>query len=545
MKDKTEKQYIQELEASEANRKRAEKALRESESLCNTLFENMDGAMLIFDDDSTILRVNAEAEKLSGYSREELEGKKSWTDFAMGEVLEKMREYQRLRIVDPDVVPKNYETNLINREGVTKNIALTVALIPGTKKIVASLLDMTERRRLETQLQQAQKMDAIGTLAGGITHDFNNILGAVIGYTELALIETEEGTKIREYLEEAVRAESRAKDLVHHILTFSRQAPAEQKPVLIASIVTEALKLMKASLPATIGIRTHIEKESGTVKADPTQIHQVVMNLCANAAQAMSEDGGTLEVSLTPLEVEPLFADQHPGMHPGSYVRFTVSDTGYGMTADVMERIFDPYFTTKEKGEGTGLGLSVAHGIVGKHDGVITVESEPGRGTTFRIYLPRLNREAKNHEIKRALPTGCERILFVDDEPSLTDIGKQILEHLGYQVTARTSSLEALDLFRSYPDQFDIVITDMTMPVITGDKLASHLLLIRPDIPIILCTGFSNRITQDRVDQLGIRSLVMKPFTAYTLALAVREMLDHEALLVKSLDSNDTIPLAF
>ncbi|TFG93215.1 MAG: PAS domain S-box protein, partial [Syntrophobacterales bacterium] len=462
MNNKTEKQYIQELEASEANRKRAEEALRESESLCNAIFENMDGAMLIFDDDTTILKVNAEAEKVSGYSKEELEGKKSWTDFVRGEALEKMREFKKLRIVNPAVVPKNYEFKPANREGITKDIALTVAAIPGTKKFVAALLDRTERRRLETQLQQAQKMEAIGTLAGGITHDFNNILGAIIGYTELALIETEKGTKIREYLEEAVRAENRAKDLVHQILTFSRQAAIEKKPVLIASVITEALKLMKASLPATIDIKTHIEKEIGTVKADFTQIHQVVMNLCSNAAQAMSEDGGTLEVSLTPLEVDSLFADQYPGMHPGSYVRFTVSDTGCGMTADVMERIFDPYFTTKEKGEGTGLGLSMAHGIVGRYDGVITVESEPERGTTFHVYLPRISQEAEKREIKRALATGCERILFVDDEPSLTDIGKQILEHLGYQVTARTSSTEALELFRSQPDQFDIVITDMT-----------------------------------------------------------------------------------
>jgi two-component system cell cycle sensor histidine kinase/response regulator CckA len=449
MKYKTEKLYIQKLEASEAKRKRAEEALRESESLCNTIFENMGGAMLIFDDDTTILRANAEAAKISGYSKEELEGKKSWMEFTRKEVLEKMKESNGVRILEPDLIPQDYKTKLVNREGATKDISLTVAAIPGTKKLAASLLDRTERSRLEAQLQQAHKMEAIGTLAGGITHDFNNILGAVIGYTELALIEIEKGTKIREYLEEALRAEIRAKDLIHQILTFSRQAAAKQKPVPIVSTITEALKLMKASLPTTIDIKTHIEKGSGTVKADSTQIHQVVINLCANAAHAMREDGGTLEVSLIPLEIEPLFADQHPGMHPGSYVRFTVKDTGCGMTTDVMDRIFDPYFTTKEKSEGTGLGLSVVHGIVGRHNGIITVESEPGRGTVFHIYLPRLHQEAEESEKQRTLSTGCERILFVDDEPSLTDIGKRILEHLGYQVTAMTSSTDALDLFRS------------------------------------------------------------------------------------------------
>ncbi len=545
MKYKTEKQYIQELEASEAKRKRAEEAMRESESLCNTIFENMGGAMLIFDDDTTILRANAEASEISGYSREELEGKKSWMEFVRKEILVRMKGSNELRILDPNQILKDCDIKISNREGATKDIALTVAAIPGTKKLVASLLDRTERSRLETQLQQAHKMEAIGTLAGGITHDFNNILGAVIGYTELALIETEKGTQIREYLEEALRAEIRAKDLIHQILTFSRLAAAKQKPVPIVSVIMEALTLMKASLPATIDIKTHIEKDSGTVKADSTQIHQVVMNLYANAAHAMREDGGTLEVSLIPLEIDPLFSDQHPGMHPGSYVRFTVRDTGCGMTTDVMDRIFDPYFTTKEKSEGTGLGLSVVHGIVGRHDGIITVESEPGKGTTFHIYLPRLHQKAELPEKQRSLSTGCERILFVDDEPSLTDIGKQILEHLGYRVTAMISSTEALELFRSRPDQFDIVITDMTMPVMTGDKLTRELLRIRPGIPVILCTGFSQHITQDRGDQLGIRSLVMKPFTAHSLALIVRQTLDRNALLVKSLDSNDTIPLAF
>ncbi|MDD5722994.1 MAG: ATP-binding protein [Syntrophales bacterium] len=535
MENKTKEQCIQELETSEANRKRAEDALRESEALCNTIFENMGGAMLIFDEDTIILRVNAGAVKLLGYSKEELEGKKSWKDFVKGKTPEKFT----------NVAHKNCELTLITGEGATKDITPTVTVIPGTKKWLASLLDRAERHRLETRLQQAQKMEAIGTLAGGITHDFNNILGAIIGYTELALIEADEGTKIKKYLEEAIRAELRAKDLIHQILTFSRQAAVEQKPVSIVPVITEALILMKASLPSTIEIKTHIEREVGTVKMDSTQIHQVVMNLCTNAAHAMGENGGTLEISLVPLEIDPLFANQHTGMHPGSYVRFTVSDTGCGMTADVMERIFDPYFTTKEKSEGTGLGLSVVHGIVARHDGAITVESEPGRGTAFHIYLPRFNHKVEKMEAKRVLPTGCEHILFVDDEPSLVDIGKQLLEHLGYRVTTMTSGTGALELFRSHPDRFDIVITDMTMPVITGDKLTSELLLIRPEIPIILCTGFSQRITQDRADQLGIKSLVMKPFTAHTLAVAVRQALDRNALLAKSLDPNDTIPLAF
>jgi len=385
-----------------------------------------------------------------------------------------------------------------------------------------------ERKKLEVRLRQAQKMEAIGTLAGGIAHDFNNILASIMGYTEMSLEEASRGSLLHSNLREVLVGVNRAKDLVQQILTFSRETEQELRPVQLKLVVKEALKLLRASLPTTIEIRQDLQSDSALL-ADPTQAHQVLMNLCVNAGHAMEKKGGVLEVNLVDVDLDADFAARNPDIVPGPHLELTVADTGHGMDASTVARIFDPYFTTKEKGEGTGMGLSVVHGIVKAHGGAMTVYSEPGKGSAFHIYLPVIEKEAKPEaHVEERPPTGTERILFVDDEPPLVHLGKQILEGLGYHVVTHTGSLEALEVFSRQPDQFDLVITDMTMPTMTGDKLAGEMMKIRPDIPIILCTGFSARISEDKAKTLGIRGFLLKPFLKSDMATTIRKVLDQQ-----------------
>jgi len=383
-----------------------------------------------------------------------------------------------------------------------------------------------ESLRIQAQLQQAQKMEAIGTLAGGIAHDFNNILSAVIGYTEIVLADTDEGSQQHKNLKEVLKAGNRARDLVNQILMFSRQTEKELKPVQINQIVIETLKLLRASLPTTIRIEPALRSNSA-VLADPTQIHQVMMNLCTNAAHAMREKGGQLKIELSDVELQGNFLEQYPYLAAGTYIKLRVRDTGHGMEKKITDRIFDPFFTTKERGEGTGMGLAVVLGIVKSHGGTITVESSLDQGSSFDVYLPVIKREVDTEtRPKIAMPTGNEKILFVDDEKSLVDLGYQILKRLGYDITTRTSSIEALELFIAQPAKFDLVITDMTMPNMTGDELAGRLMTIRSDIPVILCTGYSERISKEKAHAIGIREFVLKPIIMSDLAVTVRKVLD-------------------
>jgi len=369
-------------------------------------------------------------------------------------------------------------------------------------------------------------MEAIGTLAGGIAHDFNNILSAIFGYSEIALFSIPDKNRARDNIDQVLKAGYRARDLVKQILVFSRQGDLEQKPIQIQYVVKEALKLLRASLPSTIEIQQNISTKPGSIMADLTKIHQVLMNLCTNALHAMQEDGGILEVGVQDVRLG-VSESKKLGLTPGGYVVLSVKDTGCGMDRDTRERIFDPYFTTKEKDVGIGMGLAVVHGIVKEHGGAIAVDSEPGKGSLFHIYFPKIVDDAKREEkAVSPMPEGTERILLVDDEKQIINLGRILLQKLGYQVTTKTCPLEVLDEFKTHPDDYDLVITDFTMPKMTGDRLAEELMAIRPDIPIILCTGFSERITEETAMDIGIKGFVMKPIVIREFAEIIRNVLD-------------------
>ncbi len=398
-------------------------------------------------------------------------------------------------------------------------------------RFVGVLRDTTHENNLDKLLRQAQKMEAVGTLAGGIAHDFNNLLGAIMGFTELSIFDLEESSPIRPNLERVIEAARRAKDLVRQILTFSRQRDQEKQPTQVSLIVKEALKLLRSSLPSTIVLRQNI-RTSSLILADPTQIHQILMNLCSNASHAMQETGGALEVSLENVDLPhtPDVMSRHPGLEPGPYLRLSVSDTGHGVDPAILHRIFDPYFTTKKIGEGTGLGLAVVDGIVKDCGGMVNVFSESGKGTVFHVWLPRLEStrdKAERVKTPDPLPGGSETILLVDDEKALAEAGQQILARLGYQVVVRLCPAEALAAFLAEPDKVDLVITDHTMPKMTGIELAREILAVRPEMPIILCTGFSATLgmTPDKARAVGIREMIMKPIIMRDLAETVRRVL--------------------
>jgi PAS domain S-box-containing protein len=387
-----------------------------------------------------------------------------------------------------------------------------------------------EKELLESRLSQAQKMEAMGTLAGGIAHDFNNILTSVMSYTELALLKLKE-EKIIHYLEQVLKGCDRAASLVQQILTFSRHADPEKKNINIKIIVKEALKLLRSSLPVTIEIRQRFDCRPCQVLSDPTEIHQIIMNLCTNSAHAMRDKGGVLEVEISSMNIGAEQGMPFPDLDPGPYAQIVVRDEGHGIDPAIADKIFDPFFTTKGPGEGTGMGLSVVYGIVKKNGGAIRVESESGRGTTFRICFPLItDSEDSFTGAKISSPKGTGHILFVDDEAPICQASEETLSALGYTVDVFTDSEEALRAFVHRSGQYDLVITDMTMPKMTGIILAGEILKIRPDVPVIICTGYSESVSEKQLQQVGIKRLLMKPLKRCNLAMAVREVLNNNGM---------------
>jgi signal transduction histidine kinase/CheY-like chemotaxis protein len=389
----------------------------------------------------------------------------------------------------------------------------------------------TERtqKNLEAQMTQAQKMEALGTLAGGIAHDFNNILGAMLGFAELAFWELPEDSKGRPYLENLLKAGDRARNLVKQILSFSRREKVDRQPLALTPIVKETLKFLRASLPSTIEIRTHLNPGKAMVVADPTQINQILLNLATNAVHAMEEKGGVLEIGLRGVKLSPEEISPYEGMHPGPYLEMSVGDTGGGMEPAVLERIYEPFFTSKGPGKGTGMGLAVVYGLVKSLGGTIQATSQPGWGTTFQVLFPLApdaSAEAEP-EVSLSQPAfpGSACILFLDDDEDFFLAGRQMLTGLGYEVVALKNSFQALKEFRTQPQRFDLIISDQTMPGLTGLDLAGACKRLRPDVPIILCTGFSEMVTPEKIRSAGIREVVAKPFDLQQISSAIQKTL--------------------
>ncbi len=506
---------ITERREAEAERLRLEKAI-----------EQIAEGVMISDANFIVQYVNPAFEKITGYGRSEIIGQAA--------SIIKSDKY------DGALYRKIYDTlkggeawsgrvQAMKKAGTVYEVEALTSPVRDESGTITNYIsvsrDITREVRLESELQQAHKMEAIGTLAGGIAHDFNNLLAPIIGYAEMTLLNTPDLGPVRHGLEQILNAGIRAGDLVKQILAFSRFTPRQEMiPVEIDAVAIEALKLLRSSLPTTIEIRQNIE--NGAAIANATQIHQVMLNLCTNAAHAM--DGrGVLEVSLSRVDLsESDLADQSiVDLEPGPHLKLCVSDTGSGMDAATLERIFDPYFTTREVGKGSGLGLAIVHGVIKRHGGAVTVRSELGKGTTFSVFIPATEAGAGPPvEAGVELPRGTERILLIDDERIVVEMETAILEQLGYKVTPRTDSMLALEIFRSRPCAFDLVMTDYTMPKLTGLDLFKEIHQTRPDIPIILCTGFSEKITPEGLTDLGVE-LVMKPFSMKQIAESIHKVL--------------------
>jgi PAS domain S-box-containing protein len=523
--------------ASALENKKNRQALQESEERLRTVYETFpDSVTIIQVEDGRCVDVNSAFTRLTGWTAEDVLGKTA----ADLDIWHNPEEREKLTAgIARNGKVENLEAKFRLKDGRVITALMSSVLIqlnnkPHILTITRDISDLKaaqkEREQLKTQLIQAQKMEAIGTLAGGIAHDFNNILGAIIGYAEMALYDTKKDSMEHYNIDQVLRAGHRAKDLVKQILAFSRKSEQDKNIILLTPIVEEALKLLRASLPTTIEIRHRIEPSLDAIFADPTQMHQVMMNLCTNSAHAMGDKSGILNVELHNVDLDLKKAAQYPELNPGPYVKLSISDTGHGMDSATIDRIFDPYFTTKEQDKGTGMGLAVVHGIIKGHGGGIRVQSTPGKGTCFDILFPVMGRqmESETEELK-ALPKGNEHILFIDDEETLIDLGKSMLKKLGYRVETRNRPDEALEAFGAAPDKFDLVISDMTMPGMTGDSLASELMKIRSDIPVIICTGYSERIDEQRAKDLGVKGLMMKPFTIRGLSKTVRDALDQKS----------------
>jgi PAS domain S-box-containing protein len=509
-----------------SERKISEEALNRSREQYREVVENANDAIIILQDGLIVFH-NQRAETLTGYTGEEL-ARTPFIEFVNPDDRKTLLERYAQKL-NGEKFGAAYAFGIMHKQGHELWVEVNTAVVSWKKKpaIQCFIRDVTLQKKLESQLRQAHKLESIGTLAGGIAHDFNNIIGIILGNTELAMYDVPDWSPARKNLETVCNACFRARDVVRQILSFSRQTEQEKRPVLLSTIIKESLKLLRSSIPASIDIQVNFPDLPHTILADPVQIHQVIINLCTNAVHAMKEKGGVIEVNLTEIALDKISAQQHSGLSPGQYLELSVRDSGQGIDPKILSRIFDPYFTTKKIGEGSGMGLAVVHGIVKNHGGVISVSSQPEKGSAFKILFPKVEADhASEKETPEEVPRGKEKILYVDDETALAEIGKQMLEYLGYRVESKTNPLDALELFKVDPYLFDLVVTDMAMPLMTGKALAKELMNIRPDIPIILTSGYSDQIDEGKAAELGIQAYVMKPLNTTHLAKTIRDALD-------------------
>ncbi|MGC4074725.1 MAG: PAS domain S-box protein [Nibricoccus sp.] len=517
----------------------AEQALRDSEARFRSYFESPLIGMAITGPDKSWLEVNDQLCRMLGYTQKELRGMK-WSDLTPADDLERNEEHLR-RAVAGEVDTYGLDKRYRRKDGEIIHASIAVRCIRKPDGAVDYFLtvvqDQTARieaeraqTELESQLRQAQKLEALGQLAGGIAHDFNNILTAIMAYAELAAMDVDNPDEVRQHLDQVQKASNRARDLVRRILTFSRQRKQERKAMPLKPVIDEVLSLVRSTLPATIELSVRISDDVPVVLADPSQVHQVLMNLCTNSAYAMRDRPGRLSVMLGRVKVDAAQVRIQPDLREGFYACVTVSDTGSGMTSAVLKRAFEPFFTTKGPGEGTGLGLSVVHGIMQDHEGAVTVESVLGKGTTFRLYFPEQIGATEEGPVgAQPLMSGHgERVLFIDDELALCDSTRQLLDKLGYQTTALSSPVAAMERFRENPDGFDIVITDLSMPFMTGVDVGREMLALRPELPVVLASGFTGTWTAEKVQAQGMRDLLIKPLTAAALSAAIRRVLDEK-----------------
>jgi PAS domain S-box-containing protein len=562
--NKTKEQLLQEIAALRQLVAELENLQSEHEQLSKKYritLESISDGLVSFDKQWRYTYINDSAQNLLQKPREELLGKTPWEAFPDSPHLKFYTEFTRSCDQNVPVHFEEFYPSPLNRwfechcypgteglsvyfQDITKRKEAEEMLQKTRDNLEKCVLERTaelqkmhdaleaelaERKRVEEQLQQAQKMEALGTFAGGIAHDFNNILAAILGFTEMVMEDVADNPGAQRSLGYIHKSVIRAKELVKQILTFSRKTEYERNPLSVSPIIKETARLLRAFFPTSINIIPTTEATSDTVLASPLEIQQILMNLGANAAHAMEEKGNTLEIGLTDIVFPPGSLAIPPGLIPGEYLQLTVQDNGVGMSPEVKVKIFEPFFTTRRAGKGTGMGLSVVYGIVKNLHGAITVESELGVGSTFRVYIPKIEDTAITEgTAKNDTPRGAEKILFIDDEEFLTDWGKAALERLGYKVTAMNNSTEALNIFLSNPSQFDLVITDQTMPGVTGVQLSKRILEVRPDIPIVLCTGYSDHVSPEASSQIGIRQFLMNPSTRQELAQTIRNILDEK-----------------
>ena len=526
------------LETEVTERKQSEELVREKERFQERLLNDMVTFVSVLDTSGNIIFVNNTPLKLSGVELTDVVGEKfidapwwTYSDEVRNIIIDDIDQCLSGETLAHDVQIQKSDGTLMwiefSMHPIFDELGNVQYLIPEGRDISDRKEAEVERVKLEKQLQQAQKMEAIGTLAGGIAHDFNNMLAVIIGYAEIVRDKVVEDGALHTDLDKILLAGDRAKDLVEQILAFSRQSKPERIYIRPQIIVKEAIMLLRSSIPTSIEITQDIVDVEGTIKADPIQIHQIVMNLCTNAYQAMEKSGGTLHIGLGRVELSAKEIQHEPSLLPGYYVQLTVSDTGTGIDPAIQERIFDPFFTTKEVNKGTGMGLSTIHGIVKSHDGMISCKGIDGYETTFRVLFPETMRLSEEKiETESTLQGGVERILFVDDESLVVTMGKQLLEQFGYSVSAFTSSNEAFEVFKSDPEQFDLVITDQTMPGMTGADLAQKILDIRPNFPVIICTGHSSTFSKEKAMAMGVCGYVMKPMSKKDIAPLIRQVLE-------------------